>query len=138
MFINDLPSHVNTQVDIFADDTTLLAPSHVADVEDLVNTLSREVLNVDELATINKLPLNCSKALSILNDGQCLGKCLNNEEHKLEIQFKGCKLGQATSVKLRGLDIDEQLSFDINMAAATGVAAPTALSAKMRIIMLES
>ena len=40
MFINDLPSHVNTQVDIFADDTTLLAPSDFAHVEDLVNTLS--------------------------------------------------------------------------------------------------
>lgn len=77
-------------------------------------------------------------SISILNDGQYLGKRLNNEEHKLEIQFKGCKLGQATNVKLWGLDIDEQLSFDINMAAATGVAAPTALSAKIRIIMLES
>ena len=40
MFINDLPSHVNTEVDIFADDTTLLAPSDFAHVEDLVNTLS--------------------------------------------------------------------------------------------------
>ena len=40
MFINDLPSHVNTQVDIFADDNTLLVPSDFAHVEDLVNTLS--------------------------------------------------------------------------------------------------
>ena len=40
MFINDLPSHVNTQVDIFVDDTTLLVPSDFAHVEDLVNTLS--------------------------------------------------------------------------------------------------
>jgi len=77
-------------------------------------------------------------SISILNDGQCLGKRLNNEEHKLEIQFKGCKLGRATNVKLGGLDIDEQLSFDINMGAATGVAAPNALSVKIRIITLES
>ena len=40
MFINDLPSHVNTQVNIFADDNTLLVPSDFAHVEDLVNTLS--------------------------------------------------------------------------------------------------
>ena len=40
MFINDLPSHVNTQVDIFVDDNTLLVPSDFAHVEDLVNTLS--------------------------------------------------------------------------------------------------
>lgn len=62
---------------------------------------------------------------------------MNNEEHKLEIQFKGCKLGRATNVKLQGLDIDE-LSFYINVAAATGVAAPTALSAKIGIIMSQS
>ena len=39
---------VHTQVDIFADDTTLLAISDFANVEDLENTLSREVSNVDE------------------------------------------------------------------------------------------
>ena len=41
MFINDLPLHVQTQVDIFANDTTLLAASDFANVEDLENTLLR-------------------------------------------------------------------------------------------------
>lgn len=48
MFINVLPLHAHTQVDIFAVDTTLLAISDFANVEDLENTLSREVSNVDE------------------------------------------------------------------------------------------
>ena len=39
--------------------------------------------------------------------------------------------------EVAGLDIDE-LSFFINVAAAMGVAAPTALSAKIRIITSES
>ena len=69
MFISDLPLHVHTQVDIFANDTTLLAASDVANVEDLENTLSLEVSNVDEWATNNKLPLNCSKTTTILIDG---------------------------------------------------------------------
>ena len=69
MFINDLPLHVHTQVDIFANDTTLLAASDFANVEDLENTLSLEVSNVDEWATNNKLPLNCSKTTTILIDG---------------------------------------------------------------------
>ena len=69
MFVNDLPLHVHTQVDIFANDTTLLAASDFANVEDLENTLSLEVSNVDEWATNNKLPLNCSKTMTILNDG---------------------------------------------------------------------
>ena len=51
--------------------------------------------------------------MTILIDGQRLGKCLNNEDRKLEIQLKGCNLEQATNVKLLGLDIDEQLSFDV-------------------------
>ena len=66
-----------------------------------------------------------------------MGKRLNNKEHKLEIQFKGCKLGWATNVKLQAL-ILMNLVFFINVAAATGVAAPTALSAKIRIITSES
>ena len=69
MFISDLPLHVQTPVDIFANDTTVLAASDVANVEDLENTLSLEVSNVDEWATNNKLPLNCSKTTTILIDG---------------------------------------------------------------------
>ena len=69
MFISDLPLHVHTQVDIFANDTTLLAASDFANIEDLENTLSLEVSNVDEWATNNKLPLNCSKTTTILIDG---------------------------------------------------------------------
>jgi len=46
--INDLPSHVHTQLDMFADDTTLLASSDCANVEELKNTLSSEVSNVNE------------------------------------------------------------------------------------------
>ena len=69
MFVNDLPLHVHAQVDIFANDTTLLAASDFANVEDLENTLSLEVSNVDKWATNNKLPLNCSKTTTILSDG---------------------------------------------------------------------
>ena len=69
MFMYDLPLHVHTQVDIFANDTTLLAASDFANIEDLENTLSLEVSNVDEWATNNKLPLNCSKTTTILIDG---------------------------------------------------------------------
>ena len=105
---------VHTQVDIFADDTTLLAISDFANVEDLENTPSREVSNVDEWATNSKLPLNCFKTKTILVDGKRLGKRLNNGGHKLEKQLKGCNLEQATNVKLLGLVIDEQLSFDMS------------------------
>ena len=38
MFINNLPDYVHTQVDIFVGDTTFLAASDFANVEDLENT----------------------------------------------------------------------------------------------------
>ena len=65
LFINDLPLNVHTRIDMFADDTTLLASCGHLNVEELKNTLSREVSNVNEWATNNKLPLNCSKTKKI-------------------------------------------------------------------------
>ena len=93
MFINDLPLHAHTQVDIFADNISLLTASDFANVEDLENTraLSREVSNIYEWATNEKLTLNCSKTKTIPIDGQRVGKRLNNEDRKLEIKLKGCK-----------------------------------------------
>ena len=55
LFINDLPLHVQTQLDMFADDTTLLSSSDCASVDEPRNTLSSEVSNVNEWATNNKL-----------------------------------------------------------------------------------
>ena len=125
MFINDLPEHVHTQVDMFAGDTTFLAAFDFANAEDLWNTPT---------SMRNKLVLNCSKTKTILIDRQRLGKRLNNEEfwfhfvrldtpgkrlnnedRKLEIQLKGCNLEQATNFRMFGLDIDEQLSFDVHI-----------------------
>ena len=89
LFINDLPLHVHTRLDMFAADTTLLASSDCANVEELKNTLSSEVSNLNEWATNNKLPLNCSKTKTILIDGPHLRKRLRNEDRKLEIELKG-------------------------------------------------
>ena len=85
LFVNDLPSNVHTQIDMFADDTTLLASSDYINVEELKNTLSREVSNVDEWATNNKLQLNYSETKTVLIDGPRLRKRLSNEDRKLFI-----------------------------------------------------
>ena len=81
MFINELPLHINTPINLFTDDTTLLASSD--NVRDLETILSCEVAYVDEWATYNKLPLNCFKTKTILVDGQRLGKRLSNENENL-------------------------------------------------------
>ena len=115
LFINDLPLHVHTRLDMFTDETTFLASSDCANVEELKNTLSSEVSNVNEWATNNKLPLNCSKTKTILIDGPCLRKRLRNEDRKLEMELKGNTLEQVENVKLLGLELDEELSFDIHI-----------------------
>ena len=40
-FINDLPLNVHTRINMFADDTTLLASSDYLNVEELKNTITR-------------------------------------------------------------------------------------------------
>ena len=111
LFINDLPLHVHMQLDMLADDTTLLASSNCANVEELKNILSSEVSNVNEWATNTKLPLNCSKIMLI--DRPRLQKRLSNEGRKLEIELEGSTLEQVENVKLLGLELDEELNFYI-------------------------
>ena len=67
------------------------------------------------VTVLHKLPLNCSKTKTLLIDGPRLRKRLSNEDRKLEIELKGCKLGQVENVKLLGLELDEQLSFDVHI-----------------------
>ena len=55
------------------------------------------------------------KTKTLLIDGPRLRKRLSNEDRKLEIELKGCKLGQVENVKLLGLELDEQLSFDVHI-----------------------
>ena len=100
---------------MFADDTILLASSDYLNVEELKNTLSREVSNVNEWATNNKLPLNCPKTKTILINGPRLGKRLSNEDCELEIELNGSILQQVQDVKLLGLELDEQLTFDLHI-----------------------
>jgi hypothetical protein len=45
-----LPLHINTQVDLFADDTTLLAATDYNDINELNEKLSLEVSNVQNWA----------------------------------------------------------------------------------------
>jgi hypothetical protein len=51
------PIHINTQVDLFADNTTLLAATDYNDINELNEKLSLEVSNVENWAITNKLPL---------------------------------------------------------------------------------
>lgn len=67
MFISDLPLQVQTRIDIFADDTTLMATSNYGNLKELENALSFGIFAVYEWATYNQLPLNCYKTNNYTN-----------------------------------------------------------------------
>ena len=53
--------------------------------------------------------------MTILINGPRLRKRLSNEDRKLEIELKGSTLEQVENVKLLGLELDEQLGFDVHI-----------------------
>ena len=95
VFINDLPLHINTQVDLFADDTTLLAATDYNDINELNEKLSLEVSNVQNWAITNKLPLNTTKTKTILISGKRLKAKLTPENQTLNIKLNDDSLEQA-------------------------------------------
>ncbi|CAB4027448.1 Hypothetical predicted protein, partial [Paramuricea clavata] len=115
VFINDLPLHINTQVDLFADDTTLLAATDYNDINELNEKLSLEVSNVQNWAITNKLPLNTTKTKTILISGKRLKAKLTPENQTLDIKLNDGSLEQAQTVKLLGFNIDEDLNFDTHV-----------------------
>ena len=84
IFINDLPLHMNIQVDLFAIDTTLLAATDYIDINELNEKLSLEVSNVQNWAITYKLPLNTTKTKTILISGKRLKAKLTPENQTLK------------------------------------------------------
>ena len=62
IFINDLPLHVDVQVDLYADDTP-----HVTNFSSLERLLNRSVSEIQSWADANKLPLNESRRATDLH-----------------------------------------------------------------------
>ena len=115
VFINDLPLHINTQVDLFANDTNLLAASDYDDINELNEKLSLEVSNVQNWAITNKLPLNTTKTKTILISGKRLKAKITPENRTLNIKLNDDLLEQEHTVKLLGFNIDEDLNFDTHV-----------------------
>jgi hypothetical protein len=90
---------------------SVLASSDVSKIEELNETLCREVSNVNEWAKSNHLPLNGCKTRTILIDGSRLRNRLSQTDRILDIQLEGKRLEQVDHFKLLGLAFDEKLSF---------------------------
>ncbi len=111
LYINDLPSEVfHSEVDIYADDTTL---SHSAEVN-LAPTAIETALQLDldvitRWSNTNKMIINARKTKSMLVTGKRLAKKL--ETKTLSLQSENEDIEQVNLQKLLGVTIDEELTF---------------------------
>lgn len=112
MFINDLHLQIDAQVDLFADDTTLTSSADYTCIDKLSDKLSSEVASVNEWAIQNKLPLNSSKTKSMLFTGKRLMSKGSVECSQFQVTLEGTHLKQVDNLKLLGLEIDKDLTFD--------------------------
>ena len=112
MFINDLPLHVSSSIDLYADDTTVTASVDYNSIPYLQVSLNKSVNEIAQWATSNKLPLNANKTKFLL----VTGKRLESEiESYPNIMLDGMPLKMVTNVSLLGLELDDKLSFDFHV-----------------------
>ena len=140
LFINDLPLHVSSQVDLYANDTTLTASAHFNNLPELQLSLNISANKIRHWADSNKLPINESKSKVLTNTGKCLASKINDE---LVVTVEENILVNVKSATLLGLTIDSSLSFDCHvenlcnkLAAWIGVLSKirTFLSLKQRLL----
>ena len=140
IFVNDLPLHVSSQVDPYADDTTLTASAHFNNLPELKLSLNISANKLRHWADSNKLPINESKSKVLMITGKRLASQINDE---LVVTVEDTKLVNVKSATLLGLTIDSSPSFDCHvenlcnkLASRIGVLSKirTFLSLKQRLL----
>ena len=108
--INDSPFHVTSSTtDLYADDTTLTSCANFSSIDRLEQNLNSSIAEIAEWAVFNKLLINESKTKAILITAKRLPSKINYE---MALTINGTKLEVVPSVKLLGLEIDSELSFN--------------------------
>ena len=111
-FINELPLHVSSQVDLYADDTTLTASAHFNNLLELKLSQNISANEIRHWADSNKLPINESKSKVLTITGERLASNINDE---LVVTVEDSRLVNVKSATLVGLTIDSSLSFDCHV-----------------------
>ena len=113
LFINDLPLHVSSQIDIYADDTTITTSSGFRNISQLEVSLNTAVSEIQLWANANKLPLNEEKTKVLMITGKRLASKLRNLPNVTTDGVKTLKI--VNSATLLGLEIDNMLSFNLHV-----------------------
>ena len=106
-FINDLPLHIESPLDMYADDSTIHATGKT--VEELETKLNNDLLNVHKWCQENRMAVNAEKTKVMLVT--TYQKKTRLETNELRVSLSGIELENVVSEKLLGVVIDNQLSW---------------------------
>ena len=105
LYINDIAaSTLFFKFFLFADDTSLFSSNK--SLKSLEQQINKELDNISEWLTANKLTLNVSKSNFIIFHNKA-----NKTKHSLDLNINGENLKQKVSTKYLGLLIDDQLNW---------------------------
>ena len=113
LFIDDLPLHVSSQIDLYADDSTITTSSDFRNISQLELSLNISVSEIQLWANANKLPLNEEKTKVLMITGKRLASKLRNLPNVTTNGVKPLKI--VNSATLLGLEIDNMLSFNLHV-----------------------
>ena len=113
LFINDLPFHITSpkvKIDLYADDTTISFSTSINEFKKQKETLNAVMKDLELWTLSNKLPINETKSKTLLVTGKRLSNKLPKD--KLSVStMNGKVLESVNSVRLLGLDVDNELNF---------------------------
>ena len=114
LFVNDIPLHLSgSSVDIYADDTTIIACAHFSDIQSLTRRLNSDVDAVNEWASNNRMFINTKKTKSLLVTGKHIRKRLVDDDPPcLNVTIDNSGIAEVPSHKLLGVTLDRNLTFE--------------------------
>ena len=106
MLINDLPLYVNSNTDMYADDSTIHTSART--VEELNNKLTEDMTNVQAWCTNNNMVINDGKTKAMMITTSQRAATLNSN---LRVEFNGVQLMNTNSEKILGVVMNKHLSW---------------------------
>ena len=112
LYINDIKSVIqNSYCHLYADDTIILKSASdpiilksASDPDSLISSLGRELLNVDQWLSINKMTVNTKKTEVIFFGNKSCLKKLDNKT----VKYLGTPLERKKEAKYLGIIFDEE------------------------------
>ena len=113
LFVNDIPLHVsNSNLDIFADDTTLSASAQWSNIPSMVQDLKKDLDSICNWSINNKMVINTEKTKSMLVTGKRLRKKIPDEHLQMDLALGNTTVSQVESQKLLGVIVDQDLAYE--------------------------